>query len=268
MSRPKAKLSFITTALMNVRSLPAPVPTRRRSSRSSVAICSASLRRRPLIEKSGDERRDAGLVGRILRAAGPDDQPQADRRLLVMRDGDDLQAVRQRAELVGRELHVARRQRPRRPLGRPDRCTCAGARHGDKPATAAIAKTRATKRRVMRQLPAAARSLRHQREHQAVLRREVVLRDALHVGGRHVHEDVELAVGGRDVVVNHGRVRERAAPCPGSTRGRGCSRARTDSSPAAAPPARDRLGFQAVELGDERVVASSGVRPGWTMATA
>ncbi len=80
---------------------------------------SASCVRRALIEQRRGERRDARLVRRILRAAGADDQPQADRRLLVVRDGDDLQAVGERPHLVGRELDVPRRQRPRRTLGRP-----------------------------------------------------------------------------------------------------------------------------------------------------
>ena len=63
---------------------------------------------------------------------------------------------------------------------------------------------------------------------------EIGARHALHVGGGDVLEDFELAVGGRDVVVNHHRVRRAAAPSAGSTRGPGCSRARTGSWRAAA----------------------------------
>ena len=43
MSSPKAKLSFITMALMKERSLPAPVPTRPPIESIEDAICSASL---------------------------------------------------------------------------------------------------------------------------------------------------------------------------------------------------------------------------------
>ena len=46
-------------------------------------------------------------------------QPHRHRRLLVVQHDDDLQAVGQRLDLVGRELDVARRQRLRRALGRP-----------------------------------------------------------------------------------------------------------------------------------------------------
>ena len=108
-SSPKARLSFITTALMKVRSLPAPVPSAPPIESIGVGDLLGVLRRRALIEQRRDERRDARLVRRVLRAAGADDQPQADRRLLVVRDRDDLQAVGQRPDLVGRKLDVARR---------------------------------------------------------------------------------------------------------------------------------------------------------------
>ena len=85
-------------------------------------------RRRALVEERRDERRDTRLVGRVLRAAGTDDQPQADRRLLVVRHRDDLQAVGERPHLIRRKLHVAGRQRPWRRLRRPIRdlraCAC------------------------------------------------------------------------------------------------------------------------------------------------
>ena len=63
---------------MNDKSLPAPVPTSPPIESMDDAICFGIPRRRALIEKSGDERGDTRLVGGILRAAGPDDQPQAD----------------------------------------------------------------------------------------------------------------------------------------------------------------------------------------------
>ena len=77
------------------------------------------LRRRALIEQRRGQRRHARLVRRILRAAGADHQPDADGRLLVMRHRDHLEAVAERLQRIGRELDVARRQRPRRPLRRP-----------------------------------------------------------------------------------------------------------------------------------------------------
>ncbi len=74
------------------------------------------FRRRALIEQRGDERRHAGLVGGVLRAAGANDQPEAHGRLLVMRDGNHLEPVGERPYLVRRKLHVTRRERPWRPL--------------------------------------------------------------------------------------------------------------------------------------------------------
>ena len=117
---PGSKLSFITTMLTKLRSLAAPAPIAPPMESMASFICSADLRRRPLIE----QRRDAGARARACpfgsdALPGADQQPHADRRLFVVQDGDDLQSVRQRLDLVGRELDVARRQRTRRPLGRP-----------------------------------------------------------------------------------------------------------------------------------------------------
>ena len=74
---------------MNVMSLPAPSRWRRRSSdcrRDLLCI----LGGRTLVEKRCGDIGDARLGCRILRPAGPHEESQADRRLLVMRDGDDL----------------------------------------------------------------------------------------------------------------------------------------------------------------------------------
>src|SRR5438093_5693855 len=49
---------------------------------------------------------------------------------------------------------------------------------------------------------------RDEGQHESVFRREVGTRRALNVGGRQFLEDVELAVGGLDVVMNHDRVGE------------------------------------------------------------
>ena len=76
-------------------------------------------RRRPLLEELPDERGDARLAGRIGRGAGPQDHPHVDCRLLVMADVDDLQPVRQGADLVVGEVDVALEQRRRRILARP-----------------------------------------------------------------------------------------------------------------------------------------------------
>ena len=76
---------------------------------------------RPLRQQRGREIGEAELVLRIERASGADDHPHADDRLLVVEDHHDLQTVGQRPDLVRREAHVPRGQRPRRPLGRPGR---------------------------------------------------------------------------------------------------------------------------------------------------
>ena len=87
----------MTAALMNVMSLPAPAPIAPPIESMVVAICSAFLRGRSLIEKRGRDVGHARLVRRILRSAGPDEKPEADRGLLVMRHRDHLQSVGQRA---------------------------------------------------------------------------------------------------------------------------------------------------------------------------
>ena len=74
---------------------------------------------RPLIEQRREQPREPELALRVRRAPGPDHHPHADDRLFVVQDRDDLQSVRQRSNLVGRELDVARRQRTGRPFGRP-----------------------------------------------------------------------------------------------------------------------------------------------------
>ena len=51
-------------------------------------------------------------------------------------------------------------------------------------------------------------ALRQNRQQHARLRREVGLRHALHVRERHVLKQVELAVGGLDVVVDHDGMRQ------------------------------------------------------------
>jgi len=76
-------------------------------------------RGRALVEQRRRERGHAGTVVGILRGAGAHEKPQADRGLLVMRHRDHLEPVRERLERVGRELHLARLDRPRRPLRRP-----------------------------------------------------------------------------------------------------------------------------------------------------
>jgi hypothetical protein len=75
--------------------------------------------RRALIEQPRRHAGHAGLVLGIVRGAGLHEHAKADGRLLVVRDHDDLQAVGQRANLVRREVDVARGERARRVLARP-----------------------------------------------------------------------------------------------------------------------------------------------------
>ena len=77
------------------------------------------LGRRPLIEQRRRQVCEAQFLLRIRRAAGADQQPGADDRLLVMQHRHDLQTVWKRLQLVGRELHVARGERTGRALGGP-----------------------------------------------------------------------------------------------------------------------------------------------------
>ena len=72
-----------------------------------------------LVQQRRRQGAHALLAGRILGAAGADQQAQRDHRLLVMLHDDDLQAVGQRLDLVGRKVDLARRQRARRTLDGP-----------------------------------------------------------------------------------------------------------------------------------------------------
>ena len=117
----------------NEKSLPEPGAERRRqSSPSRMAICLGVLRRRALIEECRRERSHARPALRLLRGAGPDDQSQAHGRLLVVRDGDDLEPVRERSHAVRRKVHIVRGERPRRTLRGPARDLGGGATR-DKP---------------------------------------------------------------------------------------------------------------------------------------
>ncbi len=75
----------------------------------------------PLREQRRDKLRETVLAFRIERAAGANDHPHADDRLLVMEHHHDLEPVGQRLERIGRKLHVPRGQRTRRSFGRPAR---------------------------------------------------------------------------------------------------------------------------------------------------
>ena len=106
---PLSKLSFITSMLTKLRSVPAPAfaPPPMKSIASFNSL--AAHGRRALIEERRGQVCETGLAFRIERAAGADEQPDADDRLLVVRDGDDLQAVRQRLHFVRREVDGTRR---------------------------------------------------------------------------------------------------------------------------------------------------------------
>ena len=69
------------------------------------------LRRRALIEERRSEVREPQLVPRIRGRAGANEQPHRHGRLLVLQHGDDLQAVRERLDLIGGELDLPRRER-------------------------------------------------------------------------------------------------------------------------------------------------------------
>ena len=62
----------MTTAVMEVISLPAPVPINPPIESIALAICSAVLRCRALIQERRDERRHAGLSRGILRRRRPE----------------------------------------------------------------------------------------------------------------------------------------------------------------------------------------------------
>ena len=81
--------------LTKVRSVPAPAPIAP-PMKSIVSFSSlADFVVVPCVEQRGRELREPELVLRIERAAGADDHPHADDRLLVMQHRDDLQAVRE-----------------------------------------------------------------------------------------------------------------------------------------------------------------------------
>ncbi len=233
---------------------------------------------RALIEERRRQHRQPHLAFRILRRAGAHDHAHADRRLFVMADQHDLQAVGQLADLVGRKLHRLRRQRPRRPLAGPVRASpparlrrrlrVGGRRHAraqqrGRQAEHAVGHPDAhAKRDHLRT------SLRHHVQDDAALGREVGLRDALHVGQRDLLEDVELAVGGRDVGVNHLGVRQ--------VRRLVLQRLAAEDVVARELVLRalqlafgHAFGLQPVELGDERLLhLRPATCPGLTMATA
>ena len=72
-----------------------------------------------LVEQRGRDIRHTRLVGGILRAASPQNQPERDRGLLVVRHRDHLKPVRKRTHLVGRERNLPCRQRAWRSFSRP-----------------------------------------------------------------------------------------------------------------------------------------------------
>ena len=74
---------------------------------------------RSLVEQRPGEGRHPVLAGGIVGRPGPDDQPQVDRRLLVVHHHDHLQPVVQGADLVGRERRLVPRQRGRRAFPGP-----------------------------------------------------------------------------------------------------------------------------------------------------
>ena len=96
-------------------------------------------------------------------------------------------------------------------------------------------------------------AFRENLQHQAALRREIRLRDAMQVGHLHVREDLHFAIGRRDVAVNDDRVRELARLA--------ANRFAIDDVVAEELILRalqlalgNRLGAQLVELGDQRLL--------------
>ena len=94
---------------MKVMSLPAPAPIAPPIESIVDGDLLGALGRRALIEKRRREIGDAWLGGRILRAAGPDEEPEADGWLLVVRHRDHLQAIRQRPDLIRRKARLRAR---------------------------------------------------------------------------------------------------------------------------------------------------------------
>ena len=74
---------------------------------------------RPLVEERRGQVCHASLPRQVLHRSRAHQQSHADSGLLVVEDDDDLHSVRERPHLVGWELDLACRQRPRRALGRP-----------------------------------------------------------------------------------------------------------------------------------------------------
>ncbi len=77
------------------------------------------LRGRALVEERRQQVHEAEPALGIGRRAGAHEEAHGDDRLLVMKNRDDLQPVRQRLDFVGRELDVARGQRTRGALSGP-----------------------------------------------------------------------------------------------------------------------------------------------------
>ena len=135
---PGPRPSDMLTVLTKLRSVPAPLPSRPPMKSISSAICGRAARGGALIEQRRGQHRQALLALRVLGRAGADQHAGAHHRLLVLADQHHLQAVGQRADLVGRELHR---------LGRR--------------AAAAAARWASAARR-----PAAGRPVTHHRRHQ------------------------------------------------------------------------------------------------------
>jgi hypothetical protein len=72
-----------------------------------------------LIDQGGDEVGDAGLLRRLLHRSGADQQPVAHRRLLALRNEQDLQAVGERLQLIGGKIDLPRLERRWRRFARP-----------------------------------------------------------------------------------------------------------------------------------------------------
>ena len=139
--RPTSKLSFITIMLTKLRSVPAPAPIAAADEIDRLVELVGRLLAVALREERRGEIGQAELALRIERAAGADDHPHADDRLLVVEHGDDLQAVRQRLELVRRELHVRARPAAAAGFRTASAPCCGGGRTHERARTATHAET-------------------------------------------------------------------------------------------------------------------------------